>query len=1187
MIAKLKGCGISVVSLDKGHPALFGFGVLLPWDWFCAQKMTMRSHATRLWARPILLGGVLLANVPVRTEAQIAPSPAPAAPTQASQAATRSLLDKAHALEARDRMDLAVQTWHQVLLADPNNAEALAGLARAAMAGGNEELARSYLARLAASNPNDPNIARIEKMAPQQDQDGKLKQAATLAGAGQYAAAMEIYRQLYGDAPPPGDTALAYYDTQAATEDGRPKAVAGLRALVAKYPSDARYQIALGRTLTFDPLTRDEGLGYLERYPKDKQAAQALRQALLWDAANPAAASRIRAYLAAHSDPQLALMFHANQPQPPAPAAKQEVSAAKPAPPAEKPAIAAANPAAPVAHPSPPIAKPAATHAAPHSTTTPEIAAYEALNAKHVPEAESRFQAILAQQPNNASALAGMGYVRMQQGNFIGAISFLEQSKQANPNDPTLTAALDTSRFWFLMGEGQAAVQSNDMTAAAKDYRTALGLRPDSPEALLALASTLQKAQQPQAAIPLLERVVAAQPESAEGWSGLFEAQYQTGNAQLALATADRIPAAVRTQLQTDPAFLQMLASADFFAGRTGEAQKALESAEDAANLSVSSSSSVTRNDIQVQLAGFLAASNQLEPAAMLYRQVIALDRNKCSAWQGLVQTEHSSGNDAEALATLEGMPDGCHATAMRDPGFETTAATIYQQQGKSDQALGLLQKAVADQSSTGQKPPAEMQMALARVYLDRGTAQLAYPLYKQVLLESSNHPDAWVGLVLALHLTGHDSQAIEQLQLLPAAMRARLEADPTYLQTMASVYGALGQSHEAAQFLARVDQTYAAQRSAPPATVEIENAWLCFNGLDDTGLYRQLLSLGSRPGLTDPQRKDVQTIWTDWAVRRANQAAAVGNVARSLAILNADAQAFPDNPAILKELANGYMQADQPDQAVAIYKAQNMVGASIPDYEAAVNAALAAGDKKQANIWLHYALAKYPADPQIQLLGAQVEQARGDTAGAVRYYRNSLKAIQPTTPIHAGLPGAPAPVALAGATPAQELSILLAPGNADSAATAQLPAMSSQSPLPPYNGAQIVPLSSPSGAAQTLTASSDDTYRPFAPNFPPTAAASPTVDGGDLAAAPIPAPAVMPPTAPGRSKPAAVPAGTHSVSGVRKTTVAPSHAPTRSPAAPSALVPQPARRPAAQPGDVPETDDQQYPQPRAAPASR
>ena len=43
---------------------------------------------------------------------------------------TQPLLDKARALEVRGRVDLAAQIWQQVLLGDPNNTEALGGLAR-------------------------------------------------------------------------------------------------------------------------------------------------------------------------------------------------------------------------------------------------------------------------------------------------------------------------------------------------------------------------------------------------------------------------------------------------------------------------------------------------------------------------------------------------------------------------------------------------------------------------------------------------------------------------------------------------------------------------------------------------------------------------------------------------------------------------------------------------------------------------------------------------------------------------------------------------------------------------------------------------------------------------------------------------------------------------------------------------
>src|SRR5439155_20424171 len=77
---------------------------------------------------------------------------------QAAESATQSLLDKAHALEVRGRMDMAAQTWQQVLLADPVNVDALSGLARAAKLSGNTALANRYLDRLRAINPNDPNI---------------------------------------------------------------------------------------------------------------------------------------------------------------------------------------------------------------------------------------------------------------------------------------------------------------------------------------------------------------------------------------------------------------------------------------------------------------------------------------------------------------------------------------------------------------------------------------------------------------------------------------------------------------------------------------------------------------------------------------------------------------------------------------------------------------------------------------------------------------------------------------------------------------------------------------------------------------------------------------------------------------------------------------------------------------------
>ena len=186
-----------------------------------------RPNAFRFWAPVILLGA-----------SPLLPNVCASASGQTAQVSTQPLLDKAHALEVRGRMDLAAQTWQQVLLTDPNNTEAIGGLARAAKLSGNLTLASTYLERLRAINPNDPGIARVEQMSTQANSNAQLQQAGKLAQQGQYGQAMNVYRQLYGTNPPPGDIALAYYETESATEDGRPHAIEGLRQLVARNPGD-------------------------------------------------------------------------------------------------------------------------------------------------------------------------------------------------------------------------------------------------------------------------------------------------------------------------------------------------------------------------------------------------------------------------------------------------------------------------------------------------------------------------------------------------------------------------------------------------------------------------------------------------------------------------------------------------------------------------------------------------------------------------------------------------------------------------------------------------------------------------------------------------------------------------------------------------------------------------------------
>ena len=144
--------------------------------------------------------------------------------------------------------------------------------------------------------------------------------------------------------------------------------------------------------------------------------------------------------------------------------------------------------------------------------TPAERAAFAALNGHRLEEAEKRFAELLEQDPQNGRMAAGMGFLRMQQSNFGGAISYLTQAEQNGYKPRTVEDALVTSRFWYTMGEGTQAFDENQLDVAAAKYRAALVLRPRSPEALIGLAGLLTKEQQYAAAAGYYEQLSRSNP---------------------------------------------------------------------------------------------------------------------------------------------------------------------------------------------------------------------------------------------------------------------------------------------------------------------------------------------------------------------------------------------------------------------------------------------------------------------------------------------------------------------------------------------------------------------------------------------------------------------------------------------------------------------------------------------------
>lgn len=972
----------------------------------------------------------------------------PSAGTSTIEKTRQTLISNAKSLEARGRPDMAVQVWQQVLLSDAKNQEALAGAARDYKLMGRQQDANAALDRLRAAYPNDPNIGKIQSMSTPQAKSDQLKQAGELARAGKGEEAMKAYRDMYGDHPPDGDIALAYYQTLYGTANGKQQAIVGLRGLMQRNPHDARYAVALGKILTYDQKTRAEGIRLLQAHQGESDAADALRQALVWESASPNSTGDLRQYLRTHpEDAELAGKLKENE---------------------QKMARMAGG-----------IAR-----------NPEERAAYAALNAKRLDEAQSRFAALLEKDPKNGRAAAGMGFLRMQQNNFAGAVSFLTQAEQNGYRDRSVESALETSRFWFTMGEASQAMDEGQNDAAAAKYREALAMKPNSPEALMGLAGLLTKEQQYAQSADVYRQLLKQQPSSADAWRGLFLSYARSGDNAQAMALAQKFPAGVKTVLNRDPDYLLTLATIYKSQGRTTDEENILAQA---LTLPFPANGAELKAGTQLQYASVLMAAERYSQAAALYTQILNEDGTNLSAWMGLISSEHQMGQDDVAIANVEKMPPATYESALNNGDFLSMLGSIYQQSNRFDVAQQLLERAAKLQST----PSLQLQMQLASIYLQRNNTDQAYAIYRQVLTAHPDNVEAWKGLISALQTTNHTAEALQQIAYIPPAVRQKLEADPDFVLSEASLYASGNDLAHAAEYMNRVNSYYARIHQPMPAGAAIQNAWLLFNTKNDRALYPALMTLGGRTDLTVAQREQVQNIWANWAVQRAGAALDNGNNERAVAILEAAAAAFPDNLTVKRVLAGGYLKVGRARQALAIYKTLPNDNSSAADYQGAIGAALAANDKAQAEAWLREALARYSTDYQILGAAARFEQARGDNQRAADYWRAALAAMPEGSPadrLAHELAYPEEDTRPHKATTAADLSRLLNPEEEPFPRTVKLPPLPSYGPDPYLGKAPVVT------APQTLAAQS-----PYA--SVPATTQMPVTQGTPASTAPLPAP--------------------------------------------------------------------------------
>jgi cellulose synthase operon protein C len=689
-------------------------------------------------------------------------------PSHAQSAAEKALLAKAKSLADTGHLNIAVQTWQQVLLADNTNKEALAGLAKADMRLGKTEEANKYLDRLRAAGGSPAEIAQIQAMQGGQPQPVQLRKAAQLAQQGQYAEAMRIYRKVFGANPPAGNEALAYYDTEAAIPADRQHAIEGLRRLAKQFPANSRYAITLGRVLTYDPGTRAEGVSILRSYQEVPEAQEALRQAESWNARSMVERSS------------------------PAEEAKASEQAAE---------------------------------------TSPEARAYRELNSGHIDAARREFQSLLNKQPRNAAALSGMGYVSMKQQDFSSAVSYFERARAAgvrNLDTPLNTSrfwltmkqagdelssgnassAAQTYRSALALkpgsadafeGLGNALASSGENTQAANAFEQALladphragswqglflaysasgdaqaalnindrmpqnvhaqlttnpdylrslihddravGRKDDADRTIseaLALpfpdggrnlpvqtqmqyASLLMAAGKYPAAVYLYERIVAQNPDDAGAWRAIIAVQHQMNQDDQALATLGSMPQTVFEKEQNDAAFLVLIGSIFQSQHELRRAQKYLERA-----LSITSSG---QSGIELQLASIYAAQGDAQRAYAIYARELSNNPESEQAWLGELSALHQMNRDRDALHQTTFMPESVRVRLEENPDYLQVLASIQVSVGQTRAALGTFSRLSEIYAARNIAEPVDVQIQYGWALLKSGDTRRLYVL--------------------------------------------------------------------------------------------------------------------------------------------------------------------------------------------------------------------------------------------------------------------------------------------------------------------------------------------------------------------------------------------------------------------------------------------------------------------------
>ncbi|WP_312468254.1 cellulose synthase subunit BcsC-related outer membrane protein [Pseudescherichia sp.] len=425
-------------------------------------------------------------------------SQAQAAP---NDAALKALFDQANYWHEKSHDDLASESLKKVLMVDANNTQALYLMALWAQQNGDLQTAAQWRARLAAVAPADAGLQALDnaKQLAQVPQ-GQLTLARQQARSGNVPAALATWRSMFnGDTPPPS-LAPEYYLTMGSDKSLYPQAVGELQHFVAGNPQDNAARVALGKMLTWREETRRDGIALLEPMASgSREADDGLRQALLWLGPQAGDERLYDNFLQRHpQDGDVQAYYRKNV----GGAAKGE--------------------------------------------------GFTALNSGDTGSAKRQFEQVLQTNPEDADALAGLGYIAQRNGDYKAASQYLNRaaSQGGDASAERKTQAEDAAFYGQLAEAQQALKEGNVSQALALSAPLAQQSGERGTAAKLFRADVLRHNKDYPQAEQALRAVLNDQPQNAAARENLFYVLREQNKPDEAQAMLRTLPASLQAKLQ-------------------------------------------------------------------------------------------------------------------------------------------------------------------------------------------------------------------------------------------------------------------------------------------------------------------------------------------------------------------------------------------------------------------------------------------------------------------------------------------------------------------------------------------------------------------------------------------------------------------------------------------------------------